>query len=195
MSRTPRRRILQRALLIAVLTTAVTATNASADATYQVVGTPTLNVRGTPQVGATPLTQLSGGASFTGCQIAGGDSVYGNSVWWYLNAPNGTNHGKDGFISDYYTNSPGFNQVTAPCPNDLTIPRNGCGKPVVGGIGLAYGRYAQDTSYNNWPVLCRFVPTDYDHFLCSQLVGGFYRSVASRIVRSAASEAARRGLC
>lgn len=87
---------------------AVTATPAEAGITgYRVTGTGGvgLKVRTDPyNANAGVVTTLADGTYFTAeCAVRGRD-VYGNTVWHRISAP------ANGWISDYYTTTPGFNQ-------------------------------------------------------------------------------------
>jgi hypothetical protein len=109
----PRRRpgVLVRALAVAsgaALVTLLAAAPAQAGITgYSVAGTggAGLSVRANPtDPGAAVLAVLADGTGFTAECAVRGRSVGGNTVWHQISAP------ARGWISDYYTNTPGFNQ-------------------------------------------------------------------------------------
>lgn len=93
--------------VIATISALLCPTAAWADISgYRVTGTGVgLKVRSDPySTTATPITLLADGTPFTAVCAVRGRDVYGNTVWHRINAP------VQGWISDYYTTTPGFNQ-------------------------------------------------------------------------------------
>ncbi|MFB9233954.1 hypothetical protein ACFFWC_00135 [Plantactinospora siamensis] len=104
-------RLVRGLLAAGAVTAALLAATATASyagiSGYSVTGTggAGLAVRTSPyDAGASAVAVLADGAGFTTeCAVHGRD-VYGNSVWHQISSP------ASGWISDYYTNTPGFNQ-------------------------------------------------------------------------------------
>lgn len=95
-------------VLAAIVSVLLPQAPARADiAGYRVTGTGGvgLKVRSDPyDPAAAPITVLADGTAFSAVCAVRGRDVYGNTVWHRISAP------AQGWIADYYTTTPGFNQ-------------------------------------------------------------------------------------
>lgn len=136
---------------------------------YSVTGTGGvgLQVRTSPyDAGAATVAVLADGTPFTAeCAVRGRD-VYGNSVWHQISSP------VSGWISDYYTNTPAFNQYIPGEPDCGGTPPTGTRED----RALAWARSVIGQAYTNGDLGDSNHPWD---GWCDNFVGHAYGRAAS----------------
>jgi hypothetical protein len=101
---------MRRAIVAIVATVSVLLSQGPARAdigSYRVTGTGGVGLKVRPDpysATAAPITVLADGTAFSAVCAVRGRDVYGNTVWHRISAP------AEGWIADFYTTTPGFNQ-------------------------------------------------------------------------------------